>query len=463
MRLSRSPISAFADDRRSGRLDTGRVIGVPVLLAACVVGGVPAQCGTVTVPENRAEPAGATIALRVTVLPATVKSARRSDPLFYVTGGPGGVAYDEVAGISTAFAAVNARRDVVFVDQRGVGGSNPLQCTLATVTGTVADLVAACLGQVNADVTMYRTPQAMDDLDAVRQALGYGRIDIYGVSYGATAAQVFLKRHPEAVRTVVLDGVTLLDVPVFERWSRSAQRALDLLHRRCTADRACTRAFPRWYERFPALLARLSAKPVKVGSVTVDAAATAVTIDELTASSEGAARVPFTLAKAEAGSYTALAREIAYHDTSAAEAAVMPFAIKCTEPWAARDPAKVAAASKGTYLAYADPASALLSSEICAAWPRVDLTGEDWSRPRSTVPALVLEGGADPKDPPANAAGVDQALPNAKVVVAPGQGHGIAALGCLPVLIDRFLERGTGAGLDTSCARLTPLPSFRLR
>ncbi len=82
MRLSRSPISAFADDRRSGRLDTGRVIGVPVLLAACVVGGVPAQCGTVTVPENRAEPAGATIALRVTVLPATVKSATYNNTLF---------------------------------------------------------------------------------------------------------------------------------------------------------------------------------------------------------------------------------------------------------------------------------------------------------------------------------------------------------------------------------------------
>jgi len=438
------------------------VIGIPVLLAACVVGGVPAQCGTVTVPENRAQPAGATIGLRVTVLPATVRAARRADPLFYVTGGPGGVAFDEVGGVAAAFAVINAHRDIVFVDQRGVGGSNPLQCKLATLTGTAADLVAACLGQVHADVTMYRTPQAMDDLDAVRTALGYGPIDLYGVSYGATAVQVFLKRHPEAVRTVILDGVTLLDIPVFERWSSSAQRALDLLHRRCKADRACNTAFPRWYERFPALLARLAHKPVKLGNVSVDAASTAGTVDELTASAQGAARVPFTLAKAEAGSYKALAREIVLYGTATDASPVMPFAIKCTEPWAARDPARAAANAKGTYMSYGDPASALLSAQICGAWPKVDVSGEDWSRPRSAVPALVLEGGADPKDPPANAAGVVEAMPNAKVVLAPGQGHGIAALGCLPVLIDRFLQRGSAVGLDTSCARLTPLPSFRL-
>jgi pimeloyl-ACP methyl ester carboxylesterase len=438
------------------------VIGIPVLLAACVVGGVPAQCGTVTVPENRAEPAGATVALRVTVLPATVKAARRGDPLFYITGGPGGVAFDEVGGIATAFAAINRRRDIVFVDQRGVGGSNPLRCKLAALTGTVADLVAACLGQVGADVTMYRTPQAMDDLDAVRTALGYGPIDVFGVSYGATAAQVFLKRHPESVRTVILDGVTLLDIPVFERWSSNAQRALDLLRKRCSEDRGCKRAFPRWYERFPALLARLARKPVEVGKVTVDAASTAGTVDELTASAEGAARVPYTLAKAEAGSYRALAREIALYDTSTAESPVMPWAIKCTEPWAARDPARVAANARGTYMSYTDPASAVLSAQVCGAWPKVDPSGEDWTRPRSAVPALVLQGGADPKDPPANAAGIVQAMPNAGVVLAPGQGHGIAALGCLPVLIDRFLQRGSAAGLDTSCARLTPLPSFRL-
>lgn len=434
-----------------------------MILAACVIGGVPAQCGKVVVPENRALPDGAQIQLGVAVLPATNKAVRRADPLFYITGGPGGVDFDVVPAIARSFADVNAHRDIVFVDQRGVGGSNPLQCTLATMQGTIADLVAQCLGEVDADVNMYRTPEAMDDLDAVRQALGYGQIDVYGGSYGATAAQVYLRRHPDTVRALVLDGVTLLDVPVFERWSSSAQRALKLLDKRCKADRACRKAFPHWFDRFPAMLARLARQPVKAANVTVDAASTAATVDELLAYSAGSAQVPFILAKAEAGSYTALARAIAAVTVPQEAIDLMPVAIKCTEPWAMRDPAVVAADAQGSFLAYSDVPDAQQSAAICAAWPPVDTTGEDWSRVQSDVPTLVLQGGADPKDPPANSAGVQQAMPNARVILAPGQGHGIATLGCVPTLIDRFLERGTATGIDMSCVKLTPLPAFRLR
>lgn len=438
------------------------MLGLPVILAACVIGGVQAQCGKVTVPENRALPDGAQIQLGVAVLPATDKAVRRADPLFYITGGPGGVDFDLVPGIAYRFSDINAHRDIVFVDQRGVGGSNPLQCTLATMQGTIADLVAQCLGQVSANVNMYRTPEAMDDLDAVRQALGYGQIDLYGGSYGATAAQVYLRRHPETVRTVILDGVTLLDVPVFERWSSSAERSLKLLDKRCGGDRACRKAFPHWFARFPALLARLAKKPVKTGNVTVDAASTAGTVDELLAYGEGKAQVPFILAKAESGSYTALARAIASIATPQEAIDLMPVAIKCTEPWAVRDPAVVAADAQGSFLAYTDVRDSQQNAAICAAWPRADTTGEDWSRVQSNVPTLVLQGGADPKDPPSNSAGVQQAMPNAKVLLAPGQGHGIATLGCVPTLIDRFLERGTATGIDTSCVKLTPLPAFRL-
>jgi pimeloyl-ACP methyl ester carboxylesterase len=440
------------------------MVGLATLLAACAIGGVPAQCGTVTVPESRALPAGTAISLNVAVLPATVKSQRRADPVFFVVGGPGGVATDAVPWIANAWSDVNGHRDIVFVDQRGVGKSNPLSCAATTQGLSVPDLVAACLGVVNGDVTHYRTTDAMDDLDAVRQALGYAKIDIYGGSYGATAVQVYLRRHAETVRTAVLDGVTLLDVPVFERWSSSGQRALNLLDARCRADRACKRSFPHWYARFPALLARLATKPATVKGVTVDAAGVADTVHELTASAAEAAEVPFLLAKAESGNLAPLAGAIAAVDARAAgQAVVMPAAIMCTEPWAARDPAKAAADAQGTYLAYSDPATALRWQQVCAAWPPVSTAAEDWTRVRSAAPVLVLQGGADPKDPPANSAGVAAVMPNARVILVPGQGHGVSTVGCMPVLLDRFFERGTATGLDTSCAKLTPVPAFRLR
>jgi pimeloyl-ACP methyl ester carboxylesterase len=393
-----------------------------------------------------------------------VPAARRADPVFYVTGGPGGVATESVPAIAALWADVNAHRDIVFVDQRGVGGSNPLQCALASMHGSVPDLVAACLGQVHADVAHYRTPDAMDDLDAVRQALGYGTIDLYGGSYGATAVQVYLRRHPETVRSAILDGVTLLDIPVFERWASSGQRAMTLLDKRCAADRGCRTAFPHWLARLSSLLRKLDAKPATVGGLTINAALAGNTIHEMTASMEGAAQVPYVLAKAEQGTLTPLARAVrTYERSSITTTAVMPVEIMCTEPWAVRDPARAAVDAAATYLRYAERDAAATWHAICDAWPRVDTSSEDWSRVRSATPTLVLEGGADPKDPPGNAAGVTEAMPNASVLFVPGGGHGVSTVGCVPFLLDRFLERGTAQGLDTACAKLTPWPPFRLR
>lgn len=430
-----------------------------VLLTACAIGGVQAQCGTVTVPENRALADGPQIALRVAVVPASDRTSRRQDPIFYLAGGPGGIAYEELPAVARAFAPENTHRDIVFVDQRGVGGSNPLSCEVDQAgAADLGAIVRDCLGQVTADVTHYRSPDAADDVDAVRQALGYGTIDVYGGSYGATLAQVYLRRHPATVRTIVLDGPTLLDVPVFERWASSGQRALTLLAKRCRADAVCGRAFPHWYDRFPALLAKVARKPVRVGALTVDANVLAGTVDELTASMGGASYVPYVLAKAESGTWRPFAQAVA--SVSGGPSPVMFWGIVCTEPWAAHDPAAVAADARGSYLRYSFLPATAAWAAVCSSWPRVDLSGEDWSRVRSNVPALVLVGGADPKDPPANTAGVTQAMPNAKVITVPGGAHGVAGVGCLPRVIDDFLEAGTARGLDTSCVSLTPYPRF---
>ena len=435
------------------------MVALPIILAACAIGGVSAQCGTLTVPENRAEPAGRQIDLAVAVVPAVDRSARKPDPVFWISGGPGGAARDDLKWVVPAFAnTVLQDHDMVFVDQRGVGGSHPLSCAVAQGGLDPGALVRACLGTVQEDVTHYRTPDAMDDLDDVRVALGYDTIDVWGGSYGATAAQVFLRRHPASVRTVVLEGATLLDIPVFERWASSGQRALDLLHKRCHADRSCAKAFPQWYERFPALLAKLAKKPVAVGTTTVDGAYVAGGVHELTANMGGAAAVPFLLTKAEGGSLRELVRALAPL-AGGLPSPVMYGAIVCTEPWARADPAAVRADAAKSYLRYAGSTTA----DACAAWPPVDVAQEDWTRVRSDAQTLVLVGGADPKDPPANVAGVTAAMPNARVVTVPGGGHGVSYVGCLPRVVSSFLDAGSGRSLDTACVSLTPYPPFRLR
>ena len=95
---------------------------------------------------------------------------------------------------------------------------------------------------------------AMDDLDAVRAALGYRQLDVFGSSYGATAEQVYLKLHPSSVRTLILAGATAIDVPIFDRWAVNAQRALDQVATLCASDPACRKAFPGWERQFGELV-----------------------------------------------------------------------------------------------------------------------------------------------------------------------------------------------------------------
>ena len=440
------------------------------ILQPCAIQGTAAQCGTVVVPENWRQPTGKTISLRVAVLPATQKPAR-TDPLFYIVGGPGGVATEALPGIASVWAPVNAHRSIVFVDQRGVGGSNPLTCEppASGFTGTIGDFVTQCLASTGADVTHYRTPDAIDDLEAVRVALGYDKIDIYGGSYGGTVVQMYLAQHPQHLRTAIMDSTSWFDVPVFERWGSSAQRALDLIHQRCLHELDCRRALPHWYERFRPLLWRLAhghAVKAHVGklSFTIDAQVTADVVEDMTTTADGASQVPFTLAQAEAGKFTPLARQIAARASSQQSVPVMPSLIMCTEPWAVRDPAKVWADAKGTYMRYSSSVpESVVNAQVCASLPKVTPDPEELVRVHSTLPVLNLVGAADPKDPAANTAGFAAQMPNGKEIVVPQQGHGAAYAGCMPLVVDAFLEAGTVKGLDTSCVSLIEAPAFRLR
>ena len=440
------------------------------LLQPCSIGATKALCGSVVVPENRTLPTGRTITLHVAVLPAWGTPVR-PDPVFYIVGGPGGVATEDLPGIATVWSPVNRHRDIVFVDQRGVGGSNPLTCQppAAGFTGTIGDFVTQCIASTGADVAHYRTPDAVDDLESVRIALGYRKIDIYGGSYGGTVVQMYLAQHPEHLRTAVMDSTSWLDVPVFERWGSSAQRALDLIHRRCLAEAPCARAFPRWYDRFRPLLWRLAhghAVPVKVGakSFTIDAALTADVVEDMSTNASSVADIPFTLERAEAGSFGPLARQAARRISPTTSLPVMPYAIMCTERWAVRDPAKVWADASGTYMRYSGwVRESVLLTQVCPAMPRVSPDPAELVRPQSLLPVLNLVGQADPKDPAWNTPGFRAAMPNGKEIVVPEQGHGVAFAGCMPNVVNAFFEAGTAKGLDTSCVALIEAPAFRLR
>ena len=433
-------------------------------LRPCTLGGaVEARCGTFRVPENRAAGNGRTIRLRVAVVPA--RNGRPSpDALLYLTGGPGGSAIADAAGIRQLFSATNETRAIVLVDQRGTGSSNRLDCpqkkALRADASAIRAYVRACLARFDADVRQYTTAPAMEDVAEVVRALGYEQVDVYGISYGATAAQYLLALHPELVRTVILDGGTLLDVPIFELWARNGERTLRSILSRCASSPRCARAYPRVRREVFEMMATLRRSPVRASGVVIRPAEAAGAVQSLTRTPGGAARIPWIAHRAALGDWDPLAITMDEAGTGGvATGQLMFWSIVCNEPWARWNPARTQAAARGTYLAERTAADAALVGAVCSAMPKAAQPAWSRARVRSDVPVLLVVGGDDPQDPLENVRNARRELPASRTVVVPHAGHGALQLGCTARVAQQFVERGTADGLDTRCvARYTPPP-----
>src|SRR5690242_15426547 len=247
----------------------------PLILKDCDVQGLQgkAKCGTLEVYEDRAARKGRKISLNIVVLPAT-GTPREPDPLFYFAGGPGSSATEDAPGIAQIFAKVREHRDLVFVDQRGTGGSNPLNCEFFNDSDLQSyfgyffplDDIRKCRTQLEpkADLKLYTTTIAMDDIDDVRAALGYDRINLFGGSYGTRAALTYLKRHPQHVRTATLQGVSPTNQFMPVDFPQQTERALQGVLSECVADEECNKAFPNIKAETQAVLAQLIKAPVEV-------------------------------------------------------------------------------------------------------------------------------------------------------------------------------------------------------
>jgi pimeloyl-ACP methyl ester carboxylesterase len=451
-------------------------------LAPCRLDGMeePARCGTWTVPEDRANPGGRRIGLRVVVLPAT-GPARRTDPLAVLAGGPGESAVAMAAAVALWFADLRRERDILLVDQRGTGRSNPLQCHLPGPAAAVravlvfefgADALAACVDSLSrhADLRHYTTPAAMDDLDEVRAALGYDRLNLYGGSYGTRAAFVYLRRHPRRVRSAVLRAIAPVDMRALLPAARHAQAAFDGLVRDCRADSACARAWPDPAGQLAAVLAGLAARPATVpvplpggGSapLTVDRELFAGALPFLMASPEGAALVPWLVARAAGGDLAPFAAAVAPIGAGYASflSLGMTLAVLCGEDARGIAEDAIGPATAGTFLGAARVRNQL---GVCARWPAGAVEAPYFAPVRSEAPVLMISGELDPIDGLDLAQGAAAHLPNATHVVIPSGTHQPQFPGCLADLARRFVLAASARGLDTACVAGIRRPPFRL-
>src|SRR5205085_2734 len=239
-------------------------------LNSCRFSGQDALCGQYEVFEDRTAASGRKLKLNVVVLPA-LSDKPAPDPIFYFAGGPGAAA----TGYADAdfMLQLHRTRDVVLVDQRGTGQSNPLRCNFYAdannmsayfVEGATLEHVRACRTELekSANLKLYTTTIAMADLDDVRNALGYDKINVYGGSYGSTAALAYLQFYPQHVRTAAVTGVAPLDAKLPLPFGKGIDHALEHVFTACAADAQCHAAFPDVRREFAAVVERLDKGPV---------------------------------------------------------------------------------------------------------------------------------------------------------------------------------------------------------
>ena len=431
-----------------------------------------ALCGTVEVPEVRVDGARR-LDLQVVVLPATGED-RRADPLVVLEGGPGASVLRVAPMYVMTFASARRSRDLVLLDQRGTGSSGALACEslrLAPGAALSVERVHECAARLSetAELTAYRTEPAVADLEAVREQLGYERLNLFGVSYGTRTALEYVRRHGPRVRTATLLGTYPPGENVPLEAGPIAQRSLDLLFEQCGRDRGCSAAYPDPAADLAATLARFGAdglwrEPGSEEGIPPTRAALTSVLRLMLFFPTTAAGVPRLLHHAAAGDlgpYRAAAEALA--GTTGSWISTGAFlSTLCAEDVARLDPAEVARRAEGTFLGtgWADELRA-----ACAAWPS-GAPSEGFYRPLETeIPMLLLVGDLDPSMPPEWSLELAEALPGARAVVLP-EGHhsliGMSRVDCALALIDGFLDAGSAAELDASCVAEMKRPAFGL-
>ncbi|HEY6063068.1 MAG TPA: alpha/beta fold hydrolase, partial [Chitinophagaceae bacterium] len=274
----------------------------------------PSETGyaTIAVFENNVTGKGRKIPLYIEVLPSKNKRNKK-EPMFILMGGPGQAASDLVSFFGEIFEPINQNSDLVFIDQRGTGKSNPLKLSVPYnslqdyfndefVNDSLITDNYNRLGRQN-DLTKYGTFNATLDIETVRKAMGYQKINIYGTSYGTRLAFSYIKKYPARVRTATLKGIVPDNLVIPYNFAEDAQKSLDKVVEDCANIDSCKRTFPDFEKEvkklfssgFPIKTELMNPQTSQNESVSISKEAIAIALRVLLLSPSTAVTIPYII------------------------------------------------------------------------------------------------------------------------------------------------------------------------
>jgi pimeloyl-ACP methyl ester carboxylesterase len=453
--------------------------GKPTLtLQSCRLEGVSveARCGKLEVFENRESKTGRKIALNIAVIPS-VSANPQDDPIVFFAGGPGQAAVKLASAAFHILHKARREREIILVDQRGTGKSNPLDCNDKNKNLSLAEKLTdpdstrqmqACLQKLDAAPEHYTTPNAVADMEDVRAALGYDKLNLFGVSYGTRMALSYLRAYPQHVRSAILDSVapSAIKLPLYA--GRDTQAALQRTIDDCMKNPACKKLAPDLQQDLLHISAALEKAPVKINlnnpatnektELVMDQRIFAASLRSILYRASYASLLPLTVSEAKKANFTPLiAQTTAFSaDLEDGMSLGMFMAVICAEdvPLIGKDEIQGLA----NPLFHADMFDSLLKT--CAIWPKGKIPVEHSQPVSSDVPVLLMSGALDPATPPVWGDLVAKTLSRSKHIIAENLSHSVSAHGCFPQLMADFFKAGNADKLDAACVKNIARPAF---
>jgi pimeloyl-ACP methyl ester carboxylesterase len=442
-------------------------------------------CTQVVVPLDRSGVVAGTVTLHVEVVPSV---GVNRGVMFLIAGGPGqGSAHVFGLGVAANIALYRylfPGYTLVAYDDRGTGDSGLLDCpTLQRANTADAERAAAtaCAAALGPQRDFYSTAVHAEDLESVRQALGFGKIALYGVSYGTKLALAYALAHPDHVERLLLDSVVPPELA--EPFGGNVLQAMPAtLAAFCSGGR-CSAATGDFAGDVTALANKLAATPLRLAVREPDGSKKQVRVDGLELLSVVidadlnpglAAELPAAVHAALKGSMQPLARLVDLDMSGNEEASIdlssaLYAATVCRDgpfPWTPDTPTSarpaleqsaISALPPGTFGPFGSWAAQLGNADFCLGWPSPAGGAALGSGPLPNVPVLAVSGGFDMRTPTAGATSVVARFPQGRLLVVPGIGHSTVTAdysGCAELAVHTWMTGGTP---PSTCARPRPL------